>query len=97
VIDLWYSGKAHAHGGNIQAVWAPVGFPLWVSGVEPGSVRDLTAARLHAVPVLYQAAADGLPTLAGPGYDGVGIGIHMPVKQLCGGQELDINEVISAK
>ena len=23
VIDLWYSGKAHAHGGNIQAVLAP--------------------------------------------------------------------------
>jgi hypothetical protein len=28
VIDLWYSGKAHAHGGNIQAVLAPGGFPL---------------------------------------------------------------------
>ena len=45
VIDLWYSGKAHAHGGNIQAVLAPDGFPLWVSEVEPGSVHDLTAAR----------------------------------------------------
>ena len=31
VIDLWYSGKAHRHGGNIQAVLAPDGFPLWVS------------------------------------------------------------------
>ncbi len=29
VIDLWYSGKAHAHGGNVQAVLAPDGFPLW--------------------------------------------------------------------
>jgi hypothetical protein len=28
VIDLWYSGKAHTHGGNIQAVLAPGGFPL---------------------------------------------------------------------
>jgi hypothetical protein len=27
VIDLWYSGKAHSHGGNIQAVIAPDGFP----------------------------------------------------------------------
>jgi hypothetical protein len=43
---VWYSGKAHAHGGNIQAVLAPDGFPLWVSGVELGSVHDLTAARL---------------------------------------------------
>jgi hypothetical protein len=25
VIDLWYSGKAHAHGGNIQAVLARMG------------------------------------------------------------------------
>jgi hypothetical protein len=53
VIDLWYSGKAHIHGGNIQAVLAPGGFPLWVSDVEPGSVHDLTAARIHALPALY--------------------------------------------
>ena len=52
VIDLWYSGKAHTHGGSIQAVIAPGGFPLWVSGVEPGSVHDLTAARIHAFPAL---------------------------------------------
>ena len=90
VIDLWYSGKAHAHGGNIQAVLAPNGFPLWVSEVEPGSVHDLTAARLHALPGLYWAAAADLPTLADPGYDGAGIGIHIPVKQPPGGRELDI-------
>jgi hypothetical protein len=53
VIDLWYSGKAHAHGGNIQAVIGPDGFPLWVSEVEPGSVHDITAARAHALPALY--------------------------------------------
>ena len=44
VIDLWYSGKAHAHGGNIQAVIAPDGFPLWVSDVQPGSDHDITAS-----------------------------------------------------
>jgi hypothetical protein len=91
VIDLWYSGKAHAHGGNIQAVLAPDGFPLWVSDVEPGSVHDLTAARTHALPALYPAAAAGLPTLADPGYDGAGIGIHIPVKQPTGGRDLDIS------
>jgi hypothetical protein len=90
VIDLWYSGKAHTHGGNIQAVMAPDGFPLWVSPVEPGSVHDITAARTHALPALYHAAAD-LPTLADPGYDGAGIGIYIPVKQPTGGRELDIN------
>ena len=89
VIDLWYSGKAHAHGGNIQAVLAPDGFPLWVSEVEPGSVHDLAAARLHALPGLYWAAAADLPTLADPGYDGAGIGIHIPVKRpLAGGNSI---------
>jgi len=91
VIDLWYSGKAHAHGGNIQAVTAPGGFPLWVSEVEPGSVHDITAARAHALPALYRAARDGLPTLADPGYEGAGVGILIPVKQPPGGRELDIN------
>jgi hypothetical protein len=90
-IDVWHSGKAHAHGGNIQAVCAPDGFPLWVSEVEPGSVHDITAARIHALPALYRAAAHGLPALADPGYDGAGIGICMPVKQPADGRELDIN------
>jgi hypothetical protein len=89
VIDLWYSGKAHCHGGNIQAVLAPDGFPLWVSDAEPGSVHDLTAARIHALPGLYHAAATGLPALADPGYHGAGIGIHIPVKQPADGRELD--------
>jgi DDE superfamily endonuclease len=84
-------GKAHRHGGNIQAVTAPGGFPLWVSEAEPGSVHDLTAARIHALPALYHAAAAGLPSLADLGYDGAGIGIHMPVKQPAGGRNLDIN------
>jgi DDE superfamily endonuclease len=91
VIDLWYSGKAHTHGGNIQAVLAPGGLPLWVSDVEPGSVHDITAARDHALPALYRAAAGGLPTLADPGYEGAGIGILIPVKQPTGGGELDVN------
>jgi DDE superfamily endonuclease len=85
VIDLWYSGKAHTHGGNIQAVSAPDGFPLWVSEAEPGSMHDITAARIHALPALYQAAAAGLATLADPGYDGAGIGIHIPVKRTFAG------------
>jgi len=91
VIDLWYSGKAHAHGGNIQAVLAPDGFPLWISPAEPGSVHDITAARTHALPALYRAATGGLVTLADPGYDGAGTGIYIPVKQPADGRDLDIN------
>src|SRR5262249_35868727 len=91
IIALGYSGKAHPHGGNIRAVLARGGSPLGVSPAEPGSVHDLTAARLHALPALYPAAAAGLPALADPGYDGAGVGIHIPVKQPTGGRDLDIN------
>src|SRR5271170_1568770 len=56
-IDAWYSGKAHRHGGNVQAVMRPDGLPLWTSPAEPGSVHDITAARRHALPALYRAAA----------------------------------------
>ena len=86
-IDLWYSGKAHCHGGNIQAVCAPDGFPLWVSDVEPGSAHDITAARHHALPALYRAAAHGLPALADPGNDGAGPygqpGPHVTSSRVC--------------
>lgn len=78
--DIWYSGKHHAHGGNIQVVTDPSGFPVWTSPVEPGSTHDITAARAHALPALYPAAAAGLPTLTDKGYTGAGIGIQTPVK-----------------
>ncbi|WP_433347645.1 transposase family protein [Microtetraspora malaysiensis] len=80
-IDAWYSGKAHQHAGNLQALSAPDGLPLWIAEVEPGSVHDLTAARAHVLGALYAAAATGLPTLADSGYEGAGIGIHTPIKQ----------------
>jgi hypothetical protein len=78
--DLWYSGKHHAHGGNIQVVCDPSGFPVWTSPVEPGSTHDITAARAHALPALYPAAAAGLPTLTDKGYIGAGIGVQVPTK-----------------
>jgi len=84
--DLWYSGKHRQHGGNIQVLTDPTGYPVWVSDVEPGSVHDITAARLGGVlGALYEAAADGMPTLADKGYTGAGIGVHTPVK----GRDLD--------
>ena len=78
--DLWYSGKHHHHGGNIQVLTDPTGYPAWTSPVEPGSVHDITAARAHALPALYPAAAAGLPTLTDKGYTGAGIGIKVPLK-----------------
>jgi hypothetical protein len=78
--DLWYSGKHHAHGGNVQVVTDPTGFPVWTSPVEPGSSHDIACAREHAFPALYPAAAAGLPTLTDKGNTGAGIGIKVPTK-----------------
>ena len=88
-IDRWYSGKAGEHGGNIQALSTPSGFPLWVSEVEPGNVHDCTAAHEHVLPTVYAAAAHGIPTLADAGYSGTGIGVHTPIKHPAGNQVLD--------
>lgn len=80
--DLWYSGKHRRHGGNIQVLTDPTGYPVWVSDVEPGSVHDITAVRLGgAFGALYEAAAGGMPTLADKGCTGV----HTPTK----GRNLD--------
>jgi hypothetical protein len=63
--DLWWSGKHKRHGGNVQVLSAPDGWPLWVSPVRPGREHDLTCARAHGLlTALDKAAADGLPTLA---------------------------------
>ncbi|WP_432489694.1 transposase family protein [Kineococcus sp. SYSU DK018] len=62
--DRWYSGKHRHHGGLVQVITDPDGRPLWVSPVEPGCTHDLTAARVHALPLLYLAAGHGVPTLA---------------------------------
>jgi DDE superfamily endonuclease len=80
--DLWYSGKHRTHGGNVQVVGDPTGFPVAVSDVEPGSTHDLTAARVTGfLGALYAAAALlGLATLADKGYDGARAGIHTPAK-----------------
>jgi hypothetical protein len=59
-------------------------------------VHDITVARHHALPALYRAAAAGLPTLADPGYDGAGIGIHIPVRPLTAGQHLDVSQTRNA-
>lgn len=89
-IDAWYSGKTHDFGGNVQALFAPDGFPIWTSQVEPGGVVDIQAARTHVLPAAY-AAAKTMPILADPGYEGAGHGIHTPLKQPTDGNELSID------
>ena len=90
-IDLWYSGKARHHGGNVQGIMEPDGFPLFTSDVELGSVNDLPAAHFHVLGALYAFAAKGLPTLADLGYEGAGIGVVTPIKQPSQGPPLALD------
>jgi hypothetical protein len=88
-IDKWYSGKAHRPAGNVQALAAPGGVPLWVSDVLPGSTHDLTAARELVLPEARPYLKD-LPILADSGFEGAGAGVLVPVKKPARG-ELDVN------
>ncbi|MEV8547656.1 pentapeptide repeat-containing protein [Streptomyces sp. NPDC051572] len=75
-----FSQKDKAFGGNVPVLCAPDGTALWFSEVEPGSAPNITAARVHVLPALHKATAEGLPTLADKGY----IGIRIPVRRLKG-------------
>jgi len=70
-VDLWWSGKHHNHGGNVQVVTAPDGWPLWTSEVRPGREHDTTAVRTHTeiLPALADVA-DDLRPLGDLGYEG---------------------------
>jgi hypothetical protein len=89
-IDLWYSGKKHDFGGNIQAVFYPSGIPMWVSDVLPGHIHDLAAVRENVLAVL-RPFLDAMPALADSGYEGAGHGVHVPVRKPAGVKELDIS------
>ncbi|GAA1469651.1 hypothetical protein GCM10009603_66330 [Nocardiopsis exhalans] len=39
---LWWSGKHKHHGGNVQVLSTPDGWPLWTSQVRPGREHDTT-------------------------------------------------------
>ncbi|MER5915893.1 transposase family protein [Streptomyces sp. NPDC001982] len=81
--DLWWSGKHRHHGGNVQVISAPDGWPLWVSPVRPGREHDTTCARAHGLlDALNRLAATlGIPTLTDLGYENAGAGFRHPVKK----------------
>jgi hypothetical protein len=43
-VDLFWSGKHHRHGVNLQVISAPDGYPMWVSEARPGREHDANAA-----------------------------------------------------
>lgn len=86
-VDLWWSGKHGNHGGNIQVITAPDGWPLWTSQVRPGREHDTTAVRVHAeiLPALAAAGGD-LRTLGDLGYEGESDTITVAFKKPKGGK-----------
>ena len=82
-VDLWWSGKHKHHGGNIQVVSAPDGWPLWTSEVRPGREHDITAARTDPdlIAVITAWVGEGRPGLADLGYEGEPDVFTIPLKK----------------
>ena len=58
--DLWWSGKHKHHGGNVQVLSTPDGWPLWASQVRPKREHDTTCAKAETdlLPALEKMATD---------------------------------------
>jgi hypothetical protein len=82
-VDLWWSGKHTAHGGNVQVIAAPDGWPIWTSGVRPGREHDTTALRAHpeALPLLGEWTDTEHAALADLGYEGERAALTTPIKK----------------
>jgi hypothetical protein len=95
-VDLWWSGKHHNHGGNVQVLTAPDGWPMWTSDVRPGREHDTTAVRTHAeiLPVLAEAG-DDLRTLGDLGYEGESETITVAFKKPKDGTLTDIQQTFN--
>jgi hypothetical protein len=85
-VDLWWSGKHACHGGNVQVIAAPDGWPLWTSGVRPGREHDTTALRAHqqVLPLLAEWTDAEHAVLADLGYEGERAALTTPVKTTAG-------------
>jgi len=82
-VDLWWSGKHHHHGGNVQVVTSPDGWPLWTSPVRPGREHDVTCARTHhgLLDDLDRWSDDEHVVLADLGYLGEETRLVCPIKK----------------
>jgi DDE superfamily endonuclease len=82
-VDLWWSGKHAAHGGNVQVIAAPDGWPIWTSPVRPGREHDTTALRTHpeALPLLAEWTDTDHAALADLGYEGERAALTTPIKK----------------
>jgi hypothetical protein len=79
-------GKHDNHGGNVQVITAPNGWPLWTSPVRPGREHDTTALRAHGeiLPLLTAWTDDDLRVLGDLGYEGEADTITVGFVRWCG-------------
>lgn len=98
-MDLCWSGKHHHHGGNVQVVTAPDGWPLWTSPVRPGRAHDTICARAHdrLLDTLLAWTDDTHAVLADLGYEGENTRLTCPVKNACGGVLTPDQRTINAR
>src|SRR4051794_29678670 len=82
-VDLWWSGKHAAHGGNVQMITTPDGWPLWTSPVRPGRGDGTTPLRAHpdALPLLAEWTDEDHAALADLGYEGEQDVLTLPIKR----------------
>jgi hypothetical protein len=92
-VDLWWSGKHRRHGGNIQVVTAPDGWPIWVSPVRPGREHDVTCARTNTdlLPALVEFTDAGHTVLADLGYEGERTRLTCP-RKITKSRDLNVEE-----
>ena len=96
-VDLWWSGKHGAHGGNVQVVTVPDGWPIWTSPVRPGREHDTTALRTHAqaLPLLAEWTDDTHAALADLGYEGERTALTTPIKHTAGRRLTDDQRTVN--
>jgi hypothetical protein len=101
-VDLWWSGKHDNHGGNVQVITAPDGWPLWTSPVRPGREHDTTALRAHGeiLPLFTAWTSDHRRVLGDLGYEGeaatITVGYKKPKNAACTDLQQQFNKAHNA-
>jgi hypothetical protein len=85
-VDLWWSGKHAAHGGNKQVVAASDRWSIWTSPARPDREHDITALRAHpeALPLLAACTDESHAVLADLGYEGERSALTTAIKRASG-------------
>jgi hypothetical protein len=97
-VDAWWSGKHHRHGGNVQVLSAPDGWPIWVSPVVEGRSHDTSAVRRHTdlLTTLTAWCNDTRKILVDLGYQAFSATLGNPYKTPKGGKLTDAQQAVNA-